>query len=103
MFGSRAVSVLTVAWLYLFRVGGELTYQGCPWVYEAVLTGDIVFLPLLGKLLVHVRFNLGLSVLDCQLMVVFASGVHCHIFGSGTLLLYAVFCFCLCSYAVSPS
>ena len=95
MFGSRAVSVLTVAWLYLFQVGGELTYQGCPWVYEAVLSGNIVFLPLLGKLLVHVRFNLGLSVLDCQLMVVFASGVHCHIFGFGTF--YCMLCFVFAS------
>ena len=45
--------------------------------------------------MVHVPFNLGWSVLDFQLKVVFASCVHCHLFGSGTSLLYAVFCFAL--------
>ena len=98
MFGSRAVSVLTVAWLYLFQVGGELTYQGCPWVYEAVLSGDIVFLPLLGKLLVHVRFNLGLSVLDCQLMVVLR-----QVYIAKFLVLVLYYCMLCFVFASAPT
>ena len=78
-------------------------YQGCPWVYESVLTGDVVLLPLLG-------FNywfMYLSKLGDLSLISNWRWVSRHVYIPIFLVLLLHYCMCfvvwLCSYSFSPS